>query len=81
MNYIQSFQKEEVKQTVLLRQEVAGEGAFEIVEESGEKPLMQYKFQNVQFSRLKIAGRIEWTEEFDLDYRALLNAIFPFIRG
>lgn len=76
MNYIQSFQKEEVKQTVLLRQEVAGEGAFEIVEESGEKPLMQYKFQNVQFSRLKIAGRIEWTEEFDLDYRALLNAIF-----
>src|SRR5690606_30710710 len=38
MNYIQSYQRDVVNKTVILRQEVAGEGAFEIVDESGEKP-------------------------------------------
>lgn len=75
MSYIQSFQKETVNKTVLLRQQVATEGAFEIVEESGEKPLTQYKFENVQYSRLKIAARIEWTEEFERDFNSLLTAI------
>lgn len=75
MNYIQSFQRANVNKTVILRQQVATEGAFEIVAESGEKPLMQYKFENVQYSRLKIAGRIEWTEEFEMDFNALLTAI------
>lgn len=75
MNYIQSSQKSVVNKTVLLRQEVATEGAFAIVAESAEKPLIQYKFENVQYTRLKIAGRIEWTEEFEMDFNSLLNAI------
>lgn len=75
MSFIQNRQVAKVNETKLLRQEVAGEGAFAIVEESGEKPLLQYKFENVQYKRLKIAGRIEWTEEFEYDFGALLSAI------
>lgn len=51
------------------------EGDFAIVAESETKPLIQYKFVKNAIERFKIAGRIEWTEEYEGDNIRLFNAI------
>lgn len=75
LNVIRNTQRAKVPNQLISRQQVATEGAVAVVEEGAVKPLLQYKFQNVSTSRKKYAGRIEWTEEFEMDFEALLDAI------
>lgn len=75
LNVIRNSQRVKVPNQIISRQQVATEGAVAVVAEGAVKPLLQYKFQNVSTSRKKYAGRIEWTEEFEMDFEALLDAI------
>ena len=75
LNVIRNSQRAKVPNQIISRQQVATEGAVAVVVEGAVKPLLQYKFQNVSTSRKKYAGRIEWTEEFEMDFEALLDAI------
>lgn len=75
LNVIRNTRRSKVPNQLISRQQVATEGAVAVVAEGAVKPLLQYKFQNVSTSRKKYAGRIEWTEEFEMDFEALLDAI------
>lgn len=75
LSIIRNTQREKVPEMVIKKQQVAGEGAVAVVAEGAVKPLLQYKFQNTSTLRKKYAGRIEWTEEFEMDFEALLDAI------
>lgn len=55
--------------------ETTKEGAAAVVAEGAVKPLIQFKFVRTSTDRVKYAGRIEWTEEFEMDYEALFRAI------
>lgn len=75
LSVIRNTQRAKVPEFLLKKQQVAGEGAIAVVAEGEVKPLKQYKFQNTSTKRKKYAGRIEWTEEFEMDHEALLDAI------
>lgn len=75
LNVIRNTQRAKVPEMVIKKQQIAGEGAVAVVAEGAVKPLLQYKFQNTSTLRKKYAGRIEWTEEFEMDFEALLDAI------
>lgn len=75
LNVIRNTQRAKVPAQIISRQQTATDGAVAVVAEGAVKPLLQYKFQNVSTSRRKYAGRIEWTEEFEMDFEALLDAI------
>ena len=75
LNVIRNTQRAKVPEFVIKKQQIAGEGAVAVVAEGAVKPLLQYKFQNTSTLRKKYAGRIEWTEEFEMDFEALLDAI------
>lgn len=75
LRVIRNSQRAKVPQTVIKTQQVPSEGAVAVVAEGAVKPLLQYKFQRTSTSRKKYAGRIEWTEEFEMDFEALLDAI------
>lgn len=75
LNVIRNVQRARVPEMVIKKQQIAGEGAVAVVVEGAVKPLLQYKFQNTSTLRKKYAGRIEWTEEFEMDFEALLDAI------
>lgn len=75
LNVIRNVQREKVPEMVIKKQQVAGEGTVAVVAEGAVKPLVQKKFQNTSTLRKKYAGRIEWTEEFEMDFEALLDAI------
>jgi hypothetical protein len=57
------------------------EGVITIVAECAEKPLISYTFVKNAISRDKIAGRIEWCEEFEIDNEALFAAIVRMIEN
>lgn len=75
LSVIRNTQRTKVPEMVIKKQQVPGEGAVAVVAEGAVKPLLQYKFQNTSTRRKKYAGRIEWTEEFEMDFEALLDAI------
>lgn len=50
-----------------------------VVAEAATKPLVQYKWVKNAISRKKIAGRIEWSEEFEIDNERLFAAIVQMI--
>ena len=75
LSVIRNSQRRKVPAQLIRRQQVATEGAVAVVAEGAVKPLLQYKFQNTSTTRKKYAGRIEWTEEFEMDFEALLDAI------
>lgn len=75
LSIIRNNQRSKVPEMVVKKQQVPGEGAVAVVAEGAVKPLVQYKFQNTATKRKKYAGRIEWTEEFEMDFEALLDAI------
>ncbi|WP_312394776.1 hypothetical protein [Chryseobacterium sp.] len=79
LTVIRNTQRSKVPEYVMKRQQVPGEGAVAVVVEGEVKPLLQYKFQNTSTKRKKYAGRIEWTEEFEMDFEALLDAIIDMI--
>lgn len=71
--------KNDIKQTVFKYEQAPTEGDVAVVAEAGEKPLIQYKFVKNAISRQKYAGRIEWSEEFEMDNEMLFNAIMRMI--
>jgi hypothetical protein len=60
--------------------EVAGEGTITTVAEAAEKPLIQYKFALNAVTRQKLAGRVEYSEEFNMDLPELLAAIIDMLQ-
>ena len=75
LSVIRNVQREKVSEMVIKKQQVPGEGVVAVVTEGTVKPESQYKFQNTSTLRKKYAGRIEWSEEFEMDFEALLDAI------
>ncbi len=75
LRVIRNTQRANVPEMVIKKQQVAGEGTVAVVAEGAVKPLIQKKFQNTSTTRKKYAGRIEWSEEFAMDFEALLDAI------
>lgn len=55
------------------------DGDFALVTETNAKPLVQYKFVKNAIERIKVAGHIEWSEEFEIDNGLLMNAIYRLI--
>lgn len=68
-------QVSKVPQQVIKKEQEPVEGAVAVVAEGGTKPLVQYQFVRTTTSREKYAGRIEWTEEFEMDNERLYTEI------
>jgi hypothetical protein len=68
-------QKSVVPQILIKRQQLPTEGAAAKTAEGGLKPLLKYAVQNTSTKREKYAGRIEYTEEFEMDFEDLLADI------
>ena len=78
-NFIRSRVVSKVPEQIIKNEEAPKEGVIAIVPEGGTKPLNQYKVVRTTSNREKIAGRIEWTEEFALDFERLLNAFIDML--
>lgn len=79
LSVIRNRQVSKVPQQVVKTSETTKEGAATLVAEGAVKPLIQYKFVRETFERSKYAGRVEWTEEFEMDYTRLLDAIIDML--
>jgi HK97 family phage major capsid protein len=75
LNVIPNMQVAKVPQQVIKPEQAPKEGAAALVAEGAVKPLIQFKFVRTTTARKKYAGRIEWTEEFEMDYEALFREI------
>ena len=75
LSVIPNRQKDKVPQQILKRQQLPKEGDIAVTAEGAVKPLVQYLFQNTATTRQKYAGRIEWTEEFAMDFEELFAEI------
>lgn len=78
-NFIKSRVVSKVPQQIIKTEEAPKEGVIAVVLEGGTKPLQQYKVVRTTSVREKIAGRIEWSEEFELDFERLLNAFIDML--
>ena len=76
---IRNLQVNKVVNTRFKYEQAPVEGAVAVVAEAGEKPLIQYKWVKNALSRKKYAGRIEWSEEFEMDNDRLFMAIVQMI--
>lgn len=76
---IRNTQLSKVENTLIKVEQVGVEEKPDVVAEGGEKPLVQYKWVKNAISRKKIAGRIEWSEEFEIDNEKLFAAIVAMI--
>jgi len=68
-------QKSVVPQILIKKQQLPTEGAAALTEEGGLKKLLKYSYQNTSTERKKYAGRVEYTEEFEIDFEELLADI------
>ncbi|MDV3685279.1 hypothetical protein CMU45_02655 [Elizabethkingia anophelis] len=75
LSLIRNRQKDKVPTANIKMEQVGTEGAVAITAEGAVKPLLQYKFKRTSTVRKKYAGRIEWTEEFEMDFEELLSSI------
>jgi len=75
LNVIPNTQQDNVPAQRIRKEQATTEGAVAVVAEGAVKPLVQYKFVRTTTDRVKYAGRIEWTEEFEMDFMALFNEI------
>lgn len=75
LNVIPNIQVSNVPAQRIRKEQATTEGAATIVAEGAVKPLTQYKFVRTSTDRVKYAGRIEWTEEFAMDFEALYREI------
>ena len=64
-----------VPQQIIKNEQATQEGAVAVVAEGGTKPLISDTFLRTLTVRKKYAGRIEWTEEFEMDNERLFNDI------
>ncbi len=74
-----SVGQDSIPEQIIKKQQMPTEGAAALTEEGAVKPLIQYKWQNTATSRKKYAGRVEWTEEFAMDYKKLLKEIIRML--
>ena len=67
LNVISNRQVAKVPQQIIKNEQATAEGAVALVAEGGTKPLTSDTFIRTLTARKKYAGRIEWTEEFEMD--------------
>ena len=67
LNVISNRQVAKVPQQIIKNEQATAEGAVALVAEGGTKPLVSDTFIRTLSTRKKYAGRIEWTEEFEMD--------------
>lgn len=75
LNVISNTQVAKVPQQIIRNEQATAEGAVAVVSEGGTKPLTSDTFIRTTTLRKKYAGRIEWTEEFEMDNDMLFNEI------
>lgn len=75
LNVISNRQVENVPAQRIRKEQTTTEGAVAVTAEGAVKPLVQYKFVRTSTDRVKYAGRIEWSEEFEMDFEALFMEI------
>lgn len=67
LNVVRNNQVAKVPEQMIKIEQETTEGAVGVVAEGGTKPLVQYQFVRSTTDRVKYAGRIEWSEEFEMD--------------
>ena len=72
---IPNRQVSKVPQQVIRTEQATAEGAVAVVAEGGTKPLTSDTFVRTTTLRKKYAGRIEWSEEFEMDNEMLFAEI------
>lgn len=75
LNVISNQQVAKVPQQIIKNEQATAEGAVQVVDEGGTKPLVSDTFVRTLTLRKKYAARIEWTEEFEMDNEMLYNEI------
>jgi len=75
LDVIPNRQVSKVPSEVIFDEQATAEGAVSVVAEGGTKPLTSDTFIRNRTLRKKYAGRIEWTEEFEMDNELLFAAI------
>lgn len=75
LDVIPNTQIAKVPSEVIRTEQATEEGAVAVVAEGGTKPLTSDTFIRNRTLRKKYAGRIEWTEEFEMDNEMLFAEI------
>lgn len=75
LDAIPNRQVAKVPQQVIRTEQATVEGAVAVVAEGGTKPLTSDTFVRTTTLRKKYAGRIEWSEEFEMDNEMLFAEI------
>lgn len=75
LNVIPNTQASTVPAQRIRKEQTTKEGSVALTAEGAVKPLQQYKFVRTTTDRVKYAGHIEWTEEFEMDFEALFREI------
>lgn len=75
LDVIPNNQVAKVPSEVVRTEQATEEGAVAVVAEGGTKPLTSDTFVRNRTLRKKYAGRIEWTEEFEMDNEMLFAEI------
>lgn len=75
LDVIPNSQVSKVPSEVVRTEQATEEGAVTVVAEGGTKPLVSDTFIRNRTLRKKYAGRIEWTEEFEMDNEMLFAEI------
>lgn len=78
---VRNSQVAKVPKVLNKKEQTAKEGDVAIVAEHGTKPLVQYKWVINAINRNKIAGRVEWSEEFEIDNERLFQMIVQMIEN
>lgn len=78
---IPSVQVAKVPAQVIRIEQATEEGAVAVVAEGGTKPLTSDTFVRTITARTKYAGRIEWSEEFEMDNELLFDAIIDLFEN
>jgi hypothetical protein len=75
LSVIRNTQVAKVPQQIIKLEQSPVEGAVTVVAEGGLKPLLQFQFNRTTTERVKYAGHIEWSEEFEMDNERLFAEI------
>jgi len=75
LNVISNSQTAKVPVQRIKTEQATEEGAVAVVAEGGTKPLTSDTFLRTMTARKKYAGRIEWSEEFEMDNNMLFNEV------
>jgi len=81
LDAIPSTQVSKVPQQLIRVEQATEEGAVAVVAEGGTKPLTSDTFVRTITTRTKYAGRIEWSEEFEMDNELLFDAIIDLFEN